>query len=517
VRAWILSLVLLAPFAAAPAHAWESGVEAELSQRRVEDPGAVWSEANLQELAWVLSEAYSHGFPSMEAESAQIADASARLGDRVRVARDAFRRYAGWLRYGMVDPETMELRYLDAQEREFITVTMRRALIDDNVYEALNALAPPVRDYEILRQEMIRRTAHQRIFPVIGEGAALRLGDEGERVDQLRARLAAEGLLVGEAVMGAPFDARLDTAVRRFQGRVNLAPTGVADRDTLAQLNMTPDRRLEQLRANLEQRRWRSRDLGRRHIWVNLADFSLEAWEDGRLARRHEVMVGREASSTPEFSEEMQYLVLNPWWNVPGGSGSVRFRAIRRNPGFARQYRIIHRDGRAVPVSQVDWSRWGNDWPYRLAQPPGPENPMGEVKFIFPNRHNVYIHDTVERDEFFRTRRDFSAGCIRVQDPMALAAWVLEEQDEAWSRDRIETVASGNEPTVVWLDNRIAVHIAYWTVVGDDDGTVRFLNDLYDRDARQTAGVSQAVGRLANGERPAPPPPPAPIAAAALD
>ena len=282
--------------------------------------------------------------------------------------------------------------------------------------------------------------------------------------------------------------------MRRFQGRVNLAPSGRMDRNTLHQLNISPQDRLAQLRANLEQRRWRERDLGRKHIWVNIADYRLEAWEDGDLVRTHEVMVGRTASSTPEFSDEMEYLVFNPWWGVPTGSARSRFRSIRRNPNVVDHYgfRIFDAAGSAIQPWEIDWSQWGRSWPYRLSQAPGPTNPMGEVKFIFPNRHNVYIHDTTERDQFVRTRRDFSAGCIRVEDPLELARWILAGQD-GYDEDRISEVVQGNTPTVVWLDERIRVHIAYWTVVGDEDGGVRYLNDLYGRDTRLVAAYQDAL------------------------
>ena len=227
-------------------------------------------------------------------------------------------------------------------------------------------------------------------------------------------------------------------------------PNGLMDSDTLRQLNISPEHRMAQLRVNMEQRRWRSRDLGRRHLWINLADFKLQAWEDGELVREHQVMVGREYSSTPEFSEMMSYLVLNPRWGVPGGLAASRFRSIRRNPSVMRTegYSISNTDGERVALREVDWGRWGRGWPYRLSQAPGPTNPMGEIKFIFPNAHNVYLHDTTAREDFGLTRRDLSAGCIRVQDPMALAAWVLESQAD-WPRSRIDETAAGNAPRVV--------------------------------------------------------------------
>ena len=349
--------------------------------------------------------------------------------------------------------------------------------------QAIEESVPTVRDYDVLRLEMMRVRAVTPIWTAVSSGPSLSLGDRGPRVDQLRTRLTSEGLLDAAWQEGDPYDLRLETAVRRYQGRTNLAPSGRMDQVTLRQLNLPPDRRIGQLMANLEQRRWRTRELGRRHIWVNLADFRLEAWEDGQLVREYDVMVGSQASSTPEFSEDMQYIVLNPWWGLPAGSARPRFQSFRRNPGLVREYgfQIYNQAGAPVSVYEIDWSRWGDDWPYRMSQPPGPTNPMGEVKFIFPNRHNVYIHDTTERDQFVRTRRDFSAGCIRVRDPLAMADWVLAGQD-GWDRARIDQVAAGSSPTVVWLDNRLPVHIAYWTVVGDPGGNVRYLNDLYRRD-----------------------------------
>ncbi|WP_300529486.1 L,D-transpeptidase family protein [Maricaulis sp.] len=447
---------------------------------------SAWTEAHVDALAVQLFEAPSHGLPSLDDTAFQLSNPTIDLAERVVLAERAFMRFGGWLRFGLVDQESLDARRLDNAERNLLIAGLSDALVSGDFAAVFADFAPRVRDYEILRQEMIRLTALQPIWPGIEAGESLSTGDSGVRVDQLRARLAAEGLYPGAWEEGDAFDMRLETAVRRFQGRVNLAPTGRMDQNTLRQLNIQPQARIAQLRSNMEQRRWRERDLGRRHIWVNIADFHLEAWEDGELVREHQVMVGRAASSTPEFSDMMEYLVINPWWGVPTGSARSRFRSIRRNPNVAAYhgFRIFDASGQAVRPYQVDWSRWGTgSWPYRLSQAPGPTNPMGEVKFIFPNRHNVYIHDTTERDQFVRTRRDFSAGCIRVQDPFALAEWILDGQD-GYDRARLDEVAAGNTPDVVWLDEQLPVHIAYWTVVGDSDGEVRYLNDLYRRDNR---------------------------------
>ena len=446
-----------------------------------------WSAPNIDSLVVALFDAESHGLPSLAAIAQQLGDSESVLSGSARsdLATQAYLRYGGWLRYGLIDAETLESRRLGETEIGELLSSMNAALRDGAIARSLEDLAPPVDDYPGLRMEMRRLAAFRPIWTGIDEGAALGLGDIGPRVEQLRARLSSEGLYSDTWLAGSAYDTLLRTSVRRFQGRVNLTPTGLMDSDTLEQLNITPEHRLAQLRANMEQRRWRSRDLGRKHLWVNLADFRLQAWEDGQLVREHQVMVGREYSSTPEFSEMMSYIVLNPRWGVPGGLAYSRFRAIRRNPSVMRTqgYRISSANGARVSLRDVDWSRWGRGWPYRLSQAPGPTNPMGEVKFIFPNAHNVYLHDTTHRDEFGLTRRDLSAGCIRVQDPLALAEWVLGSQDN-WSRSLIDETVAGNSPRVVWLDEQVPVHIAYWTVVADRDGDVRYLNDLYGRDGR---------------------------------
>jgi murein L,D-transpeptidase YcbB/YkuD len=460
-----------------------------------------WSDRTLSDLSVVLFDATSHGLPSLDDIAVQLNNPNLAMTTRSRLAARAYVLFGGWLRFGLTDQETLERRILDDEQRRELLERLDEALESGQVAQSLRALAPPVRDYEALRVEMLRLESFQPIWTDIEAGPTLTLGDTGPRVDQLRVRLSAEGRFSHDWVVGQPFDLRLETAVRRFQGRVNLNPTGQLDRDTLAQLNITPQHRIAQLRANMERRRWRSRDLGRRHIWVNLADFNLEAWENGQLVREHQVMVGRQYSSTPEFSEEMRYIVLNPWWGVPGGLAYGRFMSIRRNPGIVQDYgfRVLNSSGEPVSVYEIDWSRWGQrDWPYRLSQAPGPENPMGEVKFIFPNANNIYLHDTNHRDEFARTRRDLSAGCIRVQDPLALAEWILSDQ-ENWSRDEIDVVVAGSSPTVIWLDERLPVHIAYWTVVANQRGEVRYLNDLYNRD---DAFISAYQAAWASTERP---------------
>jgi len=351
-------------------------------------------------------------------------------------------------------------------------------------------------DYSRLRAELIAVTAAPDAPGLIGAGATLQRGDRGARVDALRARLHELGLLSDPGRPGDAFDAALESALMRFQARRNLAADGRAGAVTVRELDAGADRRVDQLRANLERWRWLPADLGERHIRVNIADYRLEAWSNGRVERVHETQIGKTYASTPVFSEAMSIVEINPWWLTPGGLGSRWVSTFRRNPGYAysQGYHLVDLDtGERVNAYTVDWT--GRR--FRVIQEPGPTNAMGEVKFLFPNRHNVYIHDTPHRDVFALSRRDDSAGCVRVRDPRALAVWVLG--GEGWSAADVREAFEAERTVRVRLQNEIPVHILYFTAVTDRLGRVRFVHDVYGRDQRL---IDALDGRM-------PPPPPA--------
>jgi murein L,D-transpeptidase YcbB/YkuD len=188
-------------------------------------------------------------------------------------------------------------------------------------------------------------------------------------------------------------------------------------------------------------------------------------------------------------------MVLNPWWETPP-SLAVRDKlpAFRSDPASVRRlgFQVIDRSGSIVDPDTIDWSAVpAQGFPYRLRQAPGPQNALGEVKFMFPNSHNVYLHDTPTRGLFSQTRRDFSSGCVRVRDPLALAEWVLAETPD-WSAARIQTVTAGDTETRASLARSIPVHILYWTAVPDETTGIRFVDDLYDRDQNLIAALALA-------------------------
>jgi len=257
---------------------------------------------------------------------------------------------------------------------------------------------------------------------------------------------------------------------------------------TLAALNRTPRERARQVAINMERFRWLPNDLGRSHIEVNIAGFEVTVVADGAVTRKHRAVVGRQYRQTPIFSGVMTYMVLSPYWHVPPSIAAVdKLPLIKQNPGYlAAQRMTLLTQGGNQPVDPftVDWTSMTGaelNRRFRIRQDPGPMNALGKVKFMFPNGYNVYLHDTPSRELFAQASRGFSSGCIRVQDPLDLAEFLLRN-DPAWNRARIDAVVAAGTEQTVRLAVPFPVHLLYWTAWVDEDGTVSFRDDIYGRD-----------------------------------
>lgn len=296
-------------------------------------------------------------------------------------------------------------------------------------------------------------------------GPALKPGARGDRVEALRARLAAAAEAEGadplpDTRRPEVFDASLEEAVRAFQERHGLKADGIAGASTLAELNRTAEEQIRKIEVNLERWRRMPADLGERHVLVNIAAFRLDAIEDGRSVLDMRVIVGQTHTRTPVVSSAIERVVLNPSWYVPKSIASKEIwpkgRSYLRRNGFE-----VLPDG-------------------KLRQP-GENNSLGKVKFWFPNRFGVYLHDTPSRSLFDRAVRALSHGCVRVERPADLAAWALRDHPE-WSPEAIQYALDEGREKAVELPEPIPVHLAYWTAWVDDEGTLRFSQDVYDQD-----------------------------------
>ena len=328
--------------------------------------------------------------------------------------------------------------------------------------------------------------------PLAASGAGGVIAPAAAAVAAEAATIAAPSPAGAAAAAAAPalYAGEVVAAVQRFQARHGLAPDGSVGPATLAALNVPVEQRVDQLRANLERGRWVMGDLERDFIVVNVAGFRTYFVQDDKVVWTTRSQVGKPYRATPIFKAKMTYAVINPTWTVP----PTIFRQdilpqLRRNPGYlaTRNIDLVDSARGIVDPTTVDWSS-GKSFPYTFVQRPGPTNSLGRIKFMFPNEHFVYLHDTPSRDLFEQTSRAFSSGCIRIENPLELATQLLGSK---WNRARIDQqIASGRTETV-FLEKPITVMLLYWTTEVDEQGRVAFWPDVYSRDARLIAELGK--------------------------
>jgi murein L,D-transpeptidase YcbB/YkuD len=380
--------------------------------------------------------------------------------------------------------------------------TLQEALNSGRIDESLQALSPPNPAYARLRTTLAQyRTLEQQGgWPQLEAGPKLQPGMRDPRVQVLRARLQASGDLSPAA--GFPsggtdrnnagkdedrYDDSLVQAVRRFQKRHGLPTDGAVGATTLAALNVPVSARIRQLELNMERWRWQPEDLGQRYILVNITDFTLNVVENGQRVMNAKVIVGRTERPTPVLTATMSYLVMSPDWNVPPTIAMQDKLPILRKNAYAlakQNIRVFSPTGREIDPGQVNWNKVNNsNFAYQFRQDPGPRNALGRIKFMFPNAYSVYLHDTPSRGLFNSSARMFSSGCVRISNPIELAEYLLKDNPR-WTRTAIESASQGTKQRTVPLREQIPVHLFYWTAWVDEDGTVNFRNDIYERDKR---------------------------------
>jgi len=404
---------------------------------------------------------------------------------------DAFLMYGFHVLDGRLDPESIDPEWHITAPEENLALVLQDALSGNRVTGALSDLLPYTPCYRGLKEARARykRIASRGGWPFVPEGGKLEVGSGGVRVDSLRARLVASGDLEAGRVEGEGFDRDLEEAVKRFQGRHGLAVDGIVGPKTLAALNETVEARVRQIEVNMERWRWLPRSLGDRFIRINIANFEMELIEAGERIMSMRVMVGKDYRRTPVFSDVMTYLVINPYWNVPRSLAvQDKLPLIKKDPDYLAEQRMRVLDGwgadaRELDPSTIDWSEITPEtFRWRLRQDPGPWNALGNIKFMLPNKFNVYLHDTPFRDAFDQPDRALSSGCIRLEKPVELAEYLLRGYPE-WTRPAIiAAVESGEEKTVRLLEP-IPVHMLYCTAWVEDSGEVHFRRDIYGRDS----------------------------------
>ena len=324
-------------------------------------------------------------------------------------------------------------------------------------------------------------------WPMVPVGRMMREGDDDDRVPLLRKRLQMSGDLARRAAPynNYTFDDELTQAVKRFQRRNGLRPTGRIERSTYPALNMTTEERLAQLRLNLSRiRELMSQPITDRYILVNIPAFQLEAVDRFEVQQRHRVIVGRTERPSPSVKATVKALNFYPYWRVPESVAHLDLIPhVIKEPGYLTQEKIrvfTSVDGPEVDPAAVDWNA-PEAQKLKFRQDPGPQNALGVVRIDMPNDQTVYMHDTPMKPLFTQRARAFSAGCVRVQDVLVLADWIAH-YESGWTQGRAQQIVDAGQPVDITLTRPVPVFFTYITAWADRDGTVEFRPDLYGRD-----------------------------------
>jgi murein L,D-transpeptidase YcbB/YkuD len=462
--------------------------------------------AQVDGLLEMLDESYREGLEPNDYHADALRAARSSITDLAALApperadfdlllTDSIIRLGYHLRFGKVDPTQLDPNWNSSRELvgEDPAVTIQSAIDAPSLREFAARVIPRAFLYDRFKKALADYRALEANggWPSVPAGPTLRPGESDVRVPTLAARLAVTGDLPAAAagVTGTQYEGILVDAVRDFQVRHGLGPDGVVGPATLAALNVPVAVRVAQLRVNLERTRWVLYDPESEFLVVNIAGFRLYLLRRGEVVWSTRVQVGRPYRQTPIFKAEMTYLVVNPTWTVPPTIlRNDIVPQVRRNPGYlaTRNIDLLDQNNMLVDPATVDWSN--RSFPYRFVQRPGEDNALGRIKFMFPNEHAVYLHDTPSRDLFERDSRAFSSGCIRVENPFELADQLLGSPR---ARSRLETSLASGRTETVFLDKPMTVMLLYWTVEPDAEGRITFLPDVYQRDAEVIAALAE--------------------------
>ncbi|PKP72657.1 MAG: murein L,D-transpeptidase, partial [Alphaproteobacteria bacterium HGW-Alphaproteobacteria-6] len=492
-----------------------AGDPALLAFYRARGFAPVWTTAadagRRQALFGALERAGDHGLPAARYDAGALRAAFAAVrSEHQRGAVEAatartFLAYARDLSRGAIAPASTDagiVRDLAPLDPGALLAGLANAGRPE-VY--LRGLAPQAPEYGMLmkaRMDLDRAIAAGGWGGAVPAAGKLEPGDSGPAVIALRDRLVAMGYLRRSAA--ATFDGPLQKAVQRFQLDHGLTPDGVAGDSTIGEINTPPEARLGAVLVAMERLRWlNGTALGRRHIWVNIPDFSAKIIDDGKTTFETVTVVGMNQPDrrSPEFSDQMEYMVVNPTWNVPRSISVKEYLPmLQKNPNAVSHLRIVDRQGRLVNRAETDFNQFTTrTFPYSISQPPSDDNALGLVKFMFPNQWNIYLHDTPSKSLFGREVRAFSHGCVRLGKPFDFAYTLLAPQVADPVAEFERHLRTGRE-TVVPLVDPVPVHLVYFTAWPDARGRIEYRRDIYGRDARILAAM-EAAGLVLPGVR----------------
>ena len=415
---------------------------------------------------------------------------------------DAFVSYGFHLSEGVVEPNQTNVDWHIEKPNKNLLKILRASLHNEKLEELVDILQPHHSGYlrlksALLKYQNIKKSGGWHKIPV---GPKLRKGDTEKRIASLRSRLIISGDL-SDSKRGDReyFDEALESGVKKFQARNGLKTDGVVGSNTISALNISVEDRIEQIKLNMERWRWLPQDLGKRYILVNTANFELDIIENGQTVTSTRAIVGKKKRPTPVLSRKITYMELNPYWNIPHKIAiNDVLPCIKKDSNYLKDksIRIFENweDGaKEVNPESIDWNTvTKKNFGYKLRQDPTNSNALGRVKFIFPNEFSIYLHDTPARTLFDKTKRTFSSGCIRIEKPMELAAYLLTDNSK-WTYEKLTAAVDSKKTRTILLSDPMNIHILYWTAWVDKDGIVNFRDDIYGRDRQLNIALNEKI------------------------
>jgi murein L,D-transpeptidase YcbB/YkuD len=405
--------------------------------------------------------------------------------------------YASHLLSGKIKPDENAEWYSEPREKN-LSSHLHQALDNQRIQASLLELNPPHPQYDKLKEKFaryneIKRNGGWKDYLITKD---LKAGDTGNEVYLLKKRLTIEGFMDGE-IKDSVYDPQVKKAVQLYQMLHGIEVTGTVNEKTREELNKPVEAVIQKISFNIERMRWIHGPFGDHYILVNIPDFQMTVIKDHKTQLKMKAIVGEKVNKTPVFNDSLEYIVFSPEWNIPPSIAVEELLpSIKNNPYFFRnsKYELYDgwgKDAKSIPQHSVNWdSVTAENFNYKIVEAPGNANPLGKVKFIFPNSQSIYLHDTPANHLFSQNERDFSHGCIRLEKPEKFAQYLLA--DRGWDVNDVKEYMNKKEPATVLLGEKIPVYIVYWTAwVDENNNYLNLRNDVYQYDQYQMKEIEK--------------------------